>query len=231
MNRFTIDELAARTGMTVRNIRAFQSRHLLPAPVWQGRSNLYDESHVERIELVRRLQDEGFTLESVRTLIERGEEFTAEVARLREGLAPADVDGDPEWIPMTEQALRIAVRDSAQSVERLVQTGVLRLDEEGQLWVRPDFGVRWRLLELGLGPDELADLVELVERRARSLGRALAGHLSGLPGSPAPGELAGLAARLTTEALTPALREELDRAPRQRATRGVTRPAGRGSED
>ena len=41
-------------------------------PTLQGRSGLYDESHVERIELIRRLQEEGFNLDAARILIEAG---------------------------------------------------------------------------------------------------------------------------------------------------------------
>jgi MerR HTH family regulatory protein len=51
----TIRELAERTGMTVRNIRAHQTRGLLPPPVVRGRTGYYDEEHVARIELTREM--------------------------------------------------------------------------------------------------------------------------------------------------------------------------------
>ena len=44
----TIDELAQRVGMTVRNIRAHQSRGLLPPPVVRGRTGYYGPDHVAR---------------------------------------------------------------------------------------------------------------------------------------------------------------------------------------
>jgi DNA-binding transcriptional MerR regulator len=59
----TIDELAQRTGMTVRNIRAHQSRGLLPPPEVRGRTGYYGAEHVARIELIRELQADGFNLE------------------------------------------------------------------------------------------------------------------------------------------------------------------------
>ena len=67
----TIDEIAHRTGMTARNIRAHQSRGLLPPPEMRGRTGYYGPEHVARIQLIRELQDEGFTLEAIRRLIER----------------------------------------------------------------------------------------------------------------------------------------------------------------
>ena len=45
----TIDELARRTGMTVRNIRAHQSRGPLPPPEVRGRTGYYSEGHVGRM--------------------------------------------------------------------------------------------------------------------------------------------------------------------------------------
>src|SRR5215204_3975676 len=53
----TIDELARRTGMTVRNIRAHQSRGLVPPPEVRGRTGFYGNEHVSRIQLIRKLLD------------------------------------------------------------------------------------------------------------------------------------------------------------------------------
>src|SRR4051794_27481490 len=58
----TIDQLAQRTGMTVRNIRAHQSRGLLPPPEVRGRTGYYGEDHITRIELIQDLQADGFNL-------------------------------------------------------------------------------------------------------------------------------------------------------------------------
>ena len=49
----TIDELARRTQMTVRNIRAHQSRGLLLPPDVRGRTGFYGPAHAARIELIR----------------------------------------------------------------------------------------------------------------------------------------------------------------------------------
>src|SRR4051795_3140534 len=65
----TIDQLAQRTGMTVRNVRAHQSRGLLPAPEVRGRTGYYGAEHIARIELIRELQADGFSLELIGRLI------------------------------------------------------------------------------------------------------------------------------------------------------------------
>ena len=46
----TIDELARRTGTTVRNIRAHQSRGLLPPPTIRARTGYYGPEHVARVQ-------------------------------------------------------------------------------------------------------------------------------------------------------------------------------------
>ena len=55
----TIRQLAERTGMTVRNIRAHQTRGLLPPPVVRGRTGYYNDEHVARIEMTREMQADG----------------------------------------------------------------------------------------------------------------------------------------------------------------------------
>src|ERR1044072_4029183 len=67
----TVDELARQAGMTVRNVRAHQSRGLLPPPEVRGRTGYYGAEHVARLELIRTLQAHGFNLEAIRRLSAR----------------------------------------------------------------------------------------------------------------------------------------------------------------
>ncbi len=66
----TIDELARRAGETTRNVRAYQSRGLLPHPLVVGRVGHYDEGHLRRLGAVQRLRDRGFSLTAVAVLID-----------------------------------------------------------------------------------------------------------------------------------------------------------------
>jgi DNA-binding transcriptional MerR regulator len=61
----TIDQLAAATGTTSRRIRSFQTLGLLPRPELRGRTGLYGDDHVSRVSAILRLQDRGFSLESL----------------------------------------------------------------------------------------------------------------------------------------------------------------------
>lgn len=67
----TLDELTERVGMSVRNVRFYTSRGLVPPPIRRGRSGFYGPDHVARLELVRELQGHGFTLAAIEKYVER----------------------------------------------------------------------------------------------------------------------------------------------------------------
>src|SRR3954467_11064735 len=69
-DHLTIDELAQRTGMTVRNLRAHQSRGLLPPPGRRGRTGYPGARHTAPRALIKELQADGFNPQPIRRLIE-----------------------------------------------------------------------------------------------------------------------------------------------------------------
>jgi DNA-binding transcriptional MerR regulator len=68
-DELTIDDLSARTGVTVRNIRAHQSRGLLPPPEIRSRTGYYGPEHVARLELIKEMQADGFNLRAIERLV------------------------------------------------------------------------------------------------------------------------------------------------------------------
>jgi DNA-binding transcriptional MerR regulator len=68
---FTVDELAARAGMTVRNVRAYAGRGLIEAPRLEGRTGYYSREHLQRLQLIRDLIDRGYTLTAVERAVTR----------------------------------------------------------------------------------------------------------------------------------------------------------------
>jgi len=67
----TIDQLADRTGITVRTIRFYAGRGLLPPPQLRGRTGLYGPDHVARLGLVSELTALGFTLSAIVSHLEK----------------------------------------------------------------------------------------------------------------------------------------------------------------
>lgn len=76
----TIDELAHETGMTARNIRAHQSRGLLPPPKVRSRTGYYGRDHIARIGLIQEMQNQGFNLKAIERLLEMGATGSSEEA-------------------------------------------------------------------------------------------------------------------------------------------------------
>ena len=71
---FTVDELARAAGTTVRNVRVYQDRGLLPPPERRGRVGLYGPDHLRRLRLVLRMLERGYPLAAIRELVEAWEE-------------------------------------------------------------------------------------------------------------------------------------------------------------
>lgn len=67
---YRIDDLAHRSGATVRTIRAYQDRGLLPSPERRGRANVYSDAHLTRLRRIADLLDRGYTLASIKELLD-----------------------------------------------------------------------------------------------------------------------------------------------------------------
>jgi len=67
---YRIDDLAQLSGATVRTIRAYQDRGLLPRPERRGRANVYADVHLARLRQIADLLDRGYTLASIKELLE-----------------------------------------------------------------------------------------------------------------------------------------------------------------
>jgi DNA-binding transcriptional MerR regulator len=66
---YRLDDLARAAGVTVRNVRAYAERGLLPPPRRAGRVNLYDETHLARLRLIGRLLERGYTVAHIADFI------------------------------------------------------------------------------------------------------------------------------------------------------------------
>jgi DNA-binding transcriptional MerR regulator len=98
-DELTIDELAQRVGMTARNVRAYQSRGLIPPPVLRGRTGYYGQEHVARLELIRDLQAQGFNLEAIKRILERAPHGSlGEVLDFTRAAAAPFSDEEPEVV-------------------------------------------------------------------------------------------------------------------------------------
>ncbi|HEY8581804.1 MAG TPA: MerR family transcriptional regulator, partial [Capillimicrobium sp.] len=121
----TIDELAQQTGVTVRNIRAHQSRGLLPPPTVRARTGYYGDDHVARLELIREMQAEGFNLKAIGRLLEQTAGAGSEVLGFtRSVLSPFGAE-EPEYITREELRARFGEIENDKILARAEKLGLL----------------------------------------------------------------------------------------------------------
>ncbi len=129
-----ISELAERSGVPVATIRHYLREGLLPDPVRTSRNMAYyPPEFVERIRLIKQLQEERFMpLRVIRDLLD-GDEVEPERLRamieLEDRILERALAGERERIPATEVRDRYQVPDEV--LDRLAELGVLTPDRRG----------------------------------------------------------------------------------------------------
>lgn len=69
-DEFSIRDLSARSGLNVRTIRYYIAEGLIPPPLGRGGGATYERRHLERLQLIRRLQDAHQPLAAIRAQLE-----------------------------------------------------------------------------------------------------------------------------------------------------------------
>jgi DNA-binding transcriptional MerR regulator len=125
-NQLTIEELAARSGMTVRNIRSHQARGLLSPPEVRVRVGYYGPDHVAQLQVIKDLQREGFNLGGIKRLMEDTEGTADRLMRFKSELTHL-AEEPPEQLTIAELGRRFRVDpDTAPAVlSRAEALGVL----------------------------------------------------------------------------------------------------------
>jgi DNA-binding transcriptional MerR regulator len=172
-DRMTIDELARQTGMTVRNIRAHQSRGLLPPPDVVGRTGYYDSDHAARLELIREMQGDGFNLGSIERLLEGVGGSSGEVLDFARAVRAPFEEEPPEILHQDEIARRWGGEADPALFERAKRLGLVRELGEDRFEVLSPRVLRAgaELADLGISPRTALDVAAKVRRHSREVAR------------------------------------------------------------
>ena len=200
-----IDELAQRAGLTVDTIRYYSREGLLNPPVKQGRHRLYGKEHLERLDRIRELQGQRFSLAAIRAIVDVDRPGL-------EGLFSAAGRG----YSLDELVERSGVDE--QLVGGLREVGLLPDPAEfgGQSYDDTDLGLLRAVAELrsiGMTPEILLALGRIYVDHFGALQRDVLDMLSGKD-NPAwnPEELVTVQSQLTANAqrLMPAINQLLN---------------------
>jgi DNA-binding transcriptional MerR regulator len=104
----TINDLAERAGMTVRNLREWRTLGLLPRATMRGRVGYYEPEILDRVRRIQRLHAEGFTLDLIARMLDAGGDAADEVIRLAAALhAPYDAEAAAPGKPPKQRMAQI----------------------------------------------------------------------------------------------------------------------------
>jgi DNA-binding transcriptional MerR regulator len=171
----TLEELTERVGMSVRNVRFYTTRGLVPPPIRRGRSGYYTADHVARLQLVQELQGHGFTLSAIEKYVAGipTDASPEDIALHRTMLAPWMADS---WQEVARADLeRRAGRSLApEELATLEALGVLRPGARGRVQVsQSQLGVGLGLLELGYPVEAARAAAEVYARHGRAIAEEL----------------------------------------------------------
>ncbi|MFL6159340.1 MAG: MerR family transcriptional regulator [Marmoricola sp.] len=221
---YRIDDLARVSGVTVRNIRAYQERGLLHPPRRDGRVAIFDDGHLSRLKIITSMLERGYTTAHITEMLgawEGGLDL-ADVLGLENALVPPRVEDPATTMSLAE------VRELAgdkQALLAYVDAGLVEIKGANVLVKRPDllraftemrgFGMPVEAL-VRLHGDVVARVDEisraLVDEGVRQIGDRLSSHAE--PSSAELGELVATMTRfreLAMSTVTATLAESMER--------------------
>ena len=168
----SVEQLASRVGMSVRTVRFYSGRGLIPPPRREGRNGYYGPDHIARLELVRELQAHGFTLSAIEGYLERipANASPQDVALHRTLLAPWLTDL-PESLQRAELEKRAGRSLADDDLETLIALGVVETTPDGDVFrVAPShLGLGVEMLALGMPREAAAAAHQVFSEHGRAV--------------------------------------------------------------
>ena len=167
---YRIDDLARAAGTTVRNVRVYQDRGLLPPPRREGRSGVYGEPHLARLRLIGQLLERGYTFAHIGEFLEawqRGRNLT-DLLGLEEVLTTPWSDEIADYVT-SEQLLEMFGADQVtpDNLEQVLAQQLLI--PEGDRFRAPSPRLLYAGSELVRSGIPLASVLELSAALARDM--------------------------------------------------------------
>lgn len=171
----TLDELTTRVGMSVRNVRFYTTKGLVPPPIRRGRSGYYSADHVARLELVQELQAHGFTLSAIERYVARipSDATSEDIALHRTMLAPWQADL-PLEMSRTELEKRTGRTLTDDDLATLAALGIVFRTRRGRYEVAvSQLSVGLGLLDLGFPTEAALAATDVYAEHGRQIAKEL----------------------------------------------------------
>jgi DNA-binding transcriptional MerR regulator len=137
MTEYRVDELAREAGTTVRNVRAYQDRGLLPPPRREGRVGFYSDAHLARLQLIGVLLERGYTLANIAELMKAAEQGhdLGQLVGLGAAIIGSWSDEAPTVMTTEELLEKFGTDAPAEGLEEAIRLGMLEPEEDGRFRV------------------------------------------------------------------------------------------------
>ncbi|MEU7765498.1 MerR family transcriptional regulator [Nocardia sp. NPDC049190] len=207
---YTIDELAREAGTTVRSLRVYHERGVLPPPQVKGRTGFYGADHLNRVRTISKLLDRGIKLNGIKELLnawDRGDDL-GDILGVAESEASDSVAAG-DMIAATELAERYD--DVPNGLARVVAAGLYEPVDAATYRVadRQLVDRLERLRSGGIPTDEVVGELEKLRADAERIARRFVDLFRRTAWSSfqdsdrGPAEVAELGERLATTRLVP----------------------------
>ena len=161
----TVDQLAAQVGLTVRNVRAYAARGLLPPPRMRGRTGFYGPDHIGRLLLVREMLSEGFTLNQIEQSLAGAQvDAGAAVLALRAALMAPWLPEPPEIVDAGTLTARSGHPFAPDALAELQTMGVIEELPDGRLRLLDPalIAAGLQVMRLGIAPAAVVSAQRMV---------------------------------------------------------------------
>jgi DNA-binding transcriptional MerR regulator len=167
----TIDELARVSGVTVRNIRAYQARGLLPPPQVRARTGYYGPAHETRLELIRELQGEGVKLDTIKKLLDTTGGSTEQVVHFIRRVRQLFAAEERQIVHLEELAERFG--DDPGALKRAQKMDLLReVGDDQYEEISPRLmGSAQAMVDMGIPLGRSLDVVEQLRKHADGIAK------------------------------------------------------------
>lgn len=169
----TVDELAAATGHTVRTTRYYAGLGLIPPPTRRGRIAYYTRAHQARLELIRALQDHGFTLSAIEKYLARiPADAGVEDLALQRAMLTSWRAGRHETLTRRQLERRAGGPLADEDVDRLEKVYAVRRVPDGSVEryeLLPPFDVAMKLTDLDIPFDSMEEAAAAINRHMDAL--------------------------------------------------------------
>lgn len=166
MAEYRIDDLARAAGTTVRNVRVYQDRELLPPPTRKGRAAIYSDAHLVRLRVIINMLERGYAFAQIKEMISAWESgrSLADVLGLEEVMGESWAYEGGRLVSAADLTRMFGRHLTPENIKRAIELNLL--ERRGTRFYAPSpqlLDAGSELVELGVPLSEALDLAEQLQ--------------------------------------------------------------------